>query len=131
MRRTVLALIVVLAGTAPAAFLGGNPRLGESLLNTSIEQVAGELSRELLPGWGGAWLRGAAEFFVAPSAARALGDIPSAARQLVAQAERQYPKLAGRVQWHHTWPFEFGPPPDVYWRFWAREVRSLPPTIKS
>jgi hypothetical protein len=74
MRRTVLTLIVVLAVTAPAsaAFLGGNPRLGESFLNTSIKQVAGELSRELLPGWDGVWLRRAAECFVAPSASSEL-----------------------------------------------------------
>ena len=68
MRRTVLALIVVLAGTTPAsaAFLGGNSPLGKSLLNTGIEQVAGDVSRERLPGSGGAWLRGASEFSVAP-----------------------------------------------------------------
>jgi hypothetical protein len=68
MRRTILTLIVVLAGTAPtsAAILGGNSPLDESFLKTSIEQVAGELSRELLPGWSGTWLRRAAEFFVAP-----------------------------------------------------------------
>jgi hypothetical protein len=56
MKRTILWLSVLLtvAGTAPAsaAFLGANPRLGESFLNTSIEQVAGDVSREGLPGSG-------------------------------------------------------------------------------
>ena len=49
--------------------------------------------------------------------------IPSAARELVTRAEQRYPKLAGKLQWHHTWPFEFGPPPPIYWRFWPREVQ--------
>ena len=44
MKRMILWLSVLgaMAGTAPAsaAFLGANPRLGESLLNTGIEQVA-------------------------------------------------------------------------------------------
>jgi hypothetical protein len=48
MKRMILLLSVLLAmaGTAPAsaAFLGANPRLGESLLNTGIEQVAGAVS---------------------------------------------------------------------------------------
>jgi hypothetical protein len=72
MKRAILLLSVLLAmaGTAPAsaAFLGANPRLGESLLNTGIEQVAGDVSPERLPGFGGAWLRRASEFFVAPGA---------------------------------------------------------------
>ncbi|MBN1852514.1 MAG: hypothetical protein JW829_07305 [Pirellulales bacterium] len=72
MKRTILWLSVLLAmaGTAPAsaAFLGTNPRLGESLLNTGIKQVAGDVSREGLSGSGGAWLQGASEFFVAPNA---------------------------------------------------------------
>jgi hypothetical protein len=72
MKRMILWLSVLLAmaGTAPAsaAFLGANPRLGESLLNTGIEQVAGDVSLERLPGSSGAWLRRASEFFVAPGA---------------------------------------------------------------
>ena len=54
---------------------------------------------------------------------KAAAEIPGALRKLIAEAERRYPKLAGLWEWHHTWPFEFGPPPDIYWRFWAREVR--------
>ena len=68
MKRTILTLIVLLL-TAPAsaAFLGENSRLGESFLNTSIEQVAGDVSREMPPGSGEAWLERAAECFVAPT----------------------------------------------------------------
>ncbi len=80
MKRMILWLSVLLAmaGTAPAsaAFLSANPRLGESLLNTGIEQVAGDVSREGLPGFGGIWLRGASEFFVAPANALTHGHHP-------------------------------------------------------
>ncbi len=39
-----LSVLLAMAGTAPAsaAFLGANPRLGESLLNAGIEQFAGD-----------------------------------------------------------------------------------------
>ena len=68
MKRTILALIVLLAGTAPAsaAFFGANSPLGESFLNTGIEKVAGDVSLEVPMGYGGAWLKSAAECFVAP-----------------------------------------------------------------
>ena len=47
MKRTILTLTaLLLTAPASAAFLGANPRLGESFLNTSIEQVAGDVSRE-------------------------------------------------------------------------------------
>ena len=48
---------------------------------------------------------------------------PAAAQELVAQAEQMYPKLAGRCQWRRTWPFEFGPPPDIYWTNWSNTLR--------
>ena len=68
MKRTILTLIaLLLTAPAQAAFLGENSRLGESSLNTGIEQVAGDVSQEGLPASGGAWLRGASEFFVAPA----------------------------------------------------------------
>ena len=73
MRRTVLALSLlwVLAGTAPAsaAFLGQNPRLGESFPNAGVGQAAGDVSRELPPGSGGSCLERPAGCFVAPAAA--------------------------------------------------------------
>jgi hypothetical protein len=54
MKRTILVLSVLLAmaGTAPAsaALLGADPRLGETLLNTRIRQVAGDVIAERLPG---------------------------------------------------------------------------------
>jgi len=60
MKRTILVLSVlwVLAGTVPAsaAVLGENLRLGESFPNAGIEQAAGDVSRELLPGSGGSCL---------------------------------------------------------------------------
>ena len=70
MKRTILALIVLLAGTAPAsaAFFGENSPLGESFLNTGIEKVAGDVSLEVPMGCGRAWLERTAECFVAPSA---------------------------------------------------------------
>jgi hypothetical protein len=72
MKRTVLALSLlwVLAGTAPAsaAFLGENPRLGESFPNTTLLRVSEDVSRELPPGSGGSCLERPAECFVAPSA---------------------------------------------------------------
>ena len=77
MKRTILVLSVLLAmaGTAPAsAAFGATPRLGESLLNTGIEQVAGDVTREGLPRSGGAWLRGASEFFVAPATSSGLNS---------------------------------------------------------
>ena len=69
MKRIALILSVLVAMTAPAsaAFLGENSPLGESFLNTGCLHIEGELSSELPPGCGGAWLEGAAEFFVAPS----------------------------------------------------------------
>ena len=68
MKRTILALIVLLAGTAPAsaAFFGANSPLGESFLNTGIEKVAGDVSLEVPMGCGRAWLERTAECFVAP-----------------------------------------------------------------
>ena len=70
MKRTILALILLLAGTAPAsaAFLGANSPLGESFLNTGIEKVAGDVSLEVPMGCGRAWLERTAECFVAPGA---------------------------------------------------------------
>ena len=72
MKRTALVLSVlwVLAGTAPAsaAFLGENPRLGESFPNAGIGHIAGDVSRELPPGSGGSCLERPAECFVAPDA---------------------------------------------------------------
>ena len=70
MKRTILVLSVLLAITAPAsaAFLGVNLRLGESFLNTGIEKVAGDVSREMPMGCGRAWLERTAECFVAPGA---------------------------------------------------------------
>jgi hypothetical protein len=99
MKRTILWLSVLLAmaGTAPAsaAFLGANPRLGESFLNTGIEQVAGDVSLERLPGSGGAWLRRAAEFFVAPSTAGPLSRNLMAADDLTAQFSSRIDPLPG------------------------------------
>lgn len=70
MKKSALLLIVFWALTAPAsaAFLGGNSRLGESLLDAGSRHVGGELSREGLPDSGEAWLRRVAECFVAPGA---------------------------------------------------------------
>ncbi len=72
MKRTVLALSLLwlLAGTAPAssAFLGENPRLGESFPNTTCLRVSADVSRELSPGSGGSCLERPAECFVAPNA---------------------------------------------------------------
>ena len=69
MKRTVLALSLlwVLAGTVPAsaAFLGENPRLGESFPNTTFLRVSVDVSRELPPGSGGSCLERPAECFVA------------------------------------------------------------------
>ena len=73
MKRTALVLSVlwVLAGTAPAsaAFLGENPRLGESFPNTTFLWVSVNVSRELLRGSGGSCLERPAECLVAPSVA--------------------------------------------------------------
>ncbi len=68
MKKTILLLSVLVALTAPAsaAFLGENPRPAQKFLDTGIEKVAGDVSQEVPPGSGGAWLESAAEFFVAP-----------------------------------------------------------------
>jgi hypothetical protein len=70
MKRTVLALSLlwVLTGTTPAsaAFLGENPRLGESFPNTTLLRVSVDVNRELPPGSGGSCLERPAECFVAP-----------------------------------------------------------------
>jgi len=90
MKRTILLLSVLLAmaGTAPAsaALLGENSPPGKSFLNTSIEQVAGDVNREMPPGSGGAWLEGAAEFSVAPATVR---QGYSRAYRAVSEAEYQ------------------------------------------
>jgi hypothetical protein len=52
-----------------------------------------------------------------------LGTLSAGTRVLVERADRRYPALAGRTQWHHTWPFEFGPPPPMYWQHWPRTVQ--------
>jgi hypothetical protein len=110
MKRTILLLsvLVTLAGTAPAsgAFLGVNPRLGQSFLNTSIEQVAGDVSREGLPGFGGAWLRGASEFFVAPGA-RVPSNPYNVSTQGMSAAERQ--AVIEYAQRTNAWLAENGP----------------------
>jgi hypothetical protein len=84
MKRTVLALSLlwVLTGTTPAsaAFLGENPRLGESFPNTTLLRVSVDVNRELPPGSGGSCLERPAECFVAPAAPEgsphAPGDVP-------------------------------------------------------
>ena len=83
MKRTVLALSLlwVLAGTAPAsaAFLGENPRLGESFLDKGIGPAAGDVNRDRLPGSCGSCLERPAECFVAPSATPETGEPPASA----------------------------------------------------
>jgi hypothetical protein len=83
MKRTVLALSLlwVLAGTAPAsaAFLGENPRLGESFLDTTFLRVTADVSRELPPGSGGSCLERPAECFVAPGETGWPGSDPAQA----------------------------------------------------
>ena len=67
MKKTILLLSVLVALTAPA--LGGlwrQPVPAQKFLDTGIEKVAGDVSQEVPPGSGGAWLESAAEFFVAP-----------------------------------------------------------------
>jgi hypothetical protein len=98
MRRTILVLSVLLAlaGTAPAsaAFLAANSPPGEKLLDTGCLKVFGDLSRELPPGSGGAWLERAAECFVAP--ANALGEANFAQRTF-SESFSQGGKFAGQT----------------------------------
>ena len=68
-----------------------NSPLGESFLNTGIEKVAGDVSLEVPMGYGGAWLKSAAECFVAPNGigetfknpADAIGDLQGEATEVV------------------------------------------------
>jgi hypothetical protein len=86
-----LSLLWVLAGTAPAsaAFLGANPRLGESFLGKGIGPAAGDVSRELPPASGGSCLERPAECFVAPAAeppnVRTLNPVADPARPVYEQ----------------------------------------------
>jgi hypothetical protein len=67
MKRALLPIVLLLlAAPASAAFLGGNSRLGEKLLDASSLHVASGLSSERLPSSDEVWLRRAAECFVAP-----------------------------------------------------------------
>lgn len=70
MKRALLPIVLLLlaAGVAPGApaLLGGNLRLGDNLLDASSRHVASGLSSELQQSFGEAWLRRAAECFVAP-----------------------------------------------------------------
>jgi hypothetical protein len=68
MKKAALLLIVLLAiaTSASAAFLGGNLPPGESLPKAGLRSAFGDASADATPGFGAAWLRRAAEFFVAP-----------------------------------------------------------------
>jgi hypothetical protein len=67
-RALVLTILVAMTAPASAAFLGENPRPDQNFLDAGSRHLASELTREGLPGSGGASLRWAAEFFVAPGA---------------------------------------------------------------
>ena len=113
----VLVLTASSMASAATGLLSPNSSQGKTALERGWHQESSAVSAEACRGCGEFCRFDAAGLFVAPN------TIPNAARNLVAQAEARYPALAGRTQWHHTWPFEFGPPPDIYWRYWPNTVQ--------